>query len=186
VPEVEQKEASQARPEPGSASPSYRTEAHILSLLLRRPDLLYRLDRLLQEAGLLRLAPEDFNATDHQVLFRLVRESLEQDTIEPERYLIDNLPESLAGPMGSLLTLTVKLDPREEHLLEDIFRGVVKIRRNALNENINQLRYLQEDGQQAGDLQLAFYRETVQQYTTLLLKLDQAQLKQIERRKEAG
>jgi DNA primase len=182
--------AAEQKPVPetpkGSQSPSHRTEAHILSLLLRRPDLLYRLDRLLQEAGLLRMAPEDFSSSDHQTLFQLVRQSLEQDGEDPDRYLIDHLPESLAGLMGSLLALTVKLDPLEDRLLEDLFRGVVKVRRTALNENINALRYLQEDGQQAGDLQSAFYRETVQQYSTLLRKLDQAQMKQIARRKEAG
>jgi DNA primase len=184
VPTAEVKPA--AEPAKPGLSPSHRTEAHILSLLLRRPDLLYRLDRLLQEAGLLRMSPEDFTSTDHQTLFHLVRQSLEQDGEDPDRYLVDHLPESLAGLMGALLALTVKLDPLEDRLLEDLFRGVVKVRRAALNENINALRYLQEDGQQAGDLQSAFYRETVQQYSTLLRKLDQAQMKQIARRREAG
>jgi DNA primase len=67
---------AKAAPVPGSAS--YRIEAHILGILLRRPDLLYRFDRLLQEASLSRLTPEDFGYTDHQVFFRLARQSLEQ------------------------------------------------------------------------------------------------------------
>jgi hypothetical protein len=69
-------------------------------------------------------------------------------------------------------------------LLEDLFRAVVKIRRTALTDNINQVRFLQEDSQQSGDLRIASYREMVQQYSTLLRSLDQAQLKQNGRRNE--
>ncbi|MBU2609786.1 MAG: toprim domain-containing protein, partial [Chloroflexi bacterium] len=62
------------KPKAAAGSPSHKIGAHCLSLLLRRPDLLYRLDRVLQEADLSRLSPEDFEYTDHQMLFRLVRQ----------------------------------------------------------------------------------------------------------------
>jgi len=164
--------------------PSHRGEAHILSLLIRRPDLLYRLDRGLQEAGLSRMAPEDFGFTDHQVLFRLVRQALEQDANEAGDYLRQNLPPSLESLAEELAAKPGELDPLDDRLLEDMFRAVVKIRRTALSENINQVRFLQEDSQQSGDLRIASYREMVQQYSTLLRSLDQALLKQTGRRKE--
>jgi len=47
-----------ATPVAAAISPSRRIEAHILGLLCLRPDLLYRLDRLLQEAGLGRMTPK--------------------------------------------------------------------------------------------------------------------------------
>jgi DNA primase len=158
--------------------PSHRSEAHILGLLIRRPDLLYRLDRGLVEAGLARMTPEDFGYTDHQVLFRLVRESLEQDVNDAGDYLRENLPLSLENLVDELAEKTGELDPVDDRLLEDLFRAVVKIRRAALNENINQIRFLQEDSQQSGDLRITSYREMVQRYSTLLRSLDQAQLKQ--------
>jgi DNA primase len=164
--------------------PSYRSEAHILSLLLTRPDLLNRLDRGLQEAGLARMTPEDFGYTDHQVFFRLVRQSIEQDAHDPDRYLLDHLPEALVAAMEALLEQAGELDPVDDRLLEDLFRAVVKIRRTALNESINQVRFLQEEAQHSSDLPLASYREMVQQYTTLLRSLDQAQMKQNGHRKE--
>ncbi len=164
--------------------PSHRGEAHILSLLIRRPDLLYRLDRGLLEAGLGRLAAEDFGYTDHQVLFRLVRQSLEQDARDARDYLRQNLPPALESLADELAAKPGELDPVDDRLLEDLFRAVVKIRRTALTENINQVRFLQEDSQQSGDLRAESYRDMVQQYSTLLRSLDQAQLKQNGRHNE--
>ena len=149
-----------------------------------RPDLLYRLDRGLQEGGLGRMAPEDFGYTDHQVLFRLVRQSLEQDANDASDFLRQNLPPSLESLADELAAKPGELDPVDDRLIEDLFRAVVRIRRTALTDNINQLRFLQEDSQQTGDLRIASYREMVQQYSTHLRSLDQAQLKQNGSRKE--
>jgi hypothetical protein len=130
------------------------------------------------------MAPEDFGYTDHQVLFRLVRQSLEQDANDASDFLRQNLPPSLESLVDDLAAKPDELDPLDDRLLEDLFRAVVKIRRTALTENINQVRFLQEDSQQSGDLRIASYREMVQQYSTLLRSLDQAQLKQNGRRNE--
>ncbi len=169
-------EAAPAEAAPPS-SPSRRIEAHILSVLLRHPDLLFRLDRSLQEANLNRMAPEDFGYTDHQMLLRLVRQSLEQDSDDADRYLQARLPASLLDLTAELLAESEKLPASDDRLLEDLFRGTVKIRRTLLNESINQLRFLQEEAQQAGDLRAASYREMVQQQSVLLRALDQAGFK---------
>ncbi|PJH74647.1 MAG: hypothetical protein CO064_11000 [Anaerolineae bacterium CG_4_9_14_0_8_um_filter_58_9] len=165
-------------------SPSYLIEAHILGVLLRRPGLLYRLDRDLQESALSRLSPEDFEYTDHQVLFRLVRQSLEQDAADADQYLHQNLPPALADLTDELLANSLSLDSLDDRLLEDLFRGVIKIRRLGLDESINQLRFLQEDAQQQGDLRAASYLEMVSQYRRSRNALDQASQKLSERRQE--
>jgi DNA primase len=186
-PQVQARSREQEIPEPparAETAPSYRLEAHVLSLLLRRPDLLFRLDRALQEAALGRLVPEDFASTDHQLLFRLVRQSIEQDAADPDRYLVDHLPEPLGERMGVLLALSAGIEQLDERLIEDLFRALVKIRRTALNESINQLRFLQEEAQQEGDLRLVSYREMVQRNSGLLRSLDQALVKQDGRRRE--
>ena len=165
-------------------SPSHRIEAHILGVLLRRPGLLYRLDRALQESALSRLLPEDFEYTDYQVLFHLVRQSLEQDADDADQYLHQNLPPALADLTENLLASSSSLDPVDDRLLEDLFRGVIKIRRLGLDEGINQLRFLQEDAQQQGDLRAASYLEMVAQYRRSRNALDHASLKLDERRRE--
>jgi DNA primase len=182
IPSAEQEGPPSAK---STISPSHKGEAHILGLLMRRPDLLYRLDRGLLEARLERMTAEDFGYTDHQVLFRLVRKCLEQDAIDASDFLYQNLPASLEALARELEVKPGEPDPLDDRLLEDLFRAVLKIRRTALNENINQVRFLQEDSQQSGDLRIASYREMVQQYSALLRNLDQAQLKTNLRRKEA-
>jgi DNA primase len=177
---------------PAAAAPpvtaAQKIEAHILGLLLLRPDLLFQLDRALQEAALAHMTAEDFGYTGHQIIFRLVRQSLDQDAAAADRYLLDALPEALAPLAASLLAGVGKLDPVDDRLLEDLFRGVVKIRRAMLAESINQLRFLQEEAQQTGDLpsgddvRAASYRAMVQQHSAFLLLLDQAQMKKNGRR----
>jgi hypothetical protein len=147
-------------------SASQRGEAHILSLLLRRPELLYRIDRGLLEASLERLSPEDFGYTDHQLLFELVRKCLEQDADEACDYLQHNLPPSLKNLAEELSAKPDEPDPSDDRVLEDLFRAVIKIRRAALIENINQLRFFQEEAQQGGDLRSESYRDMVQQCLT--------------------
>ena len=130
------------------------------------------------------MTAEDFGYTDHQVLFRLVRQSLEQDAHDTDQYLRQNLPAELEGLADELAAKTGELDPVDDRLLEDLFRGVVKIRRTVLSESINQLRFFQEEAQQSGDLRAASYRGMDQQYSTLLRSLDQARLKLNGRRNE--
>lgn len=165
-----------------AASPAQLIEAHLLGVLLGRPNLLFRLDRALQESALGRMAPEDFGYTDHQLLFRLVRQSLEQDAEDADLYLRANLPASLSDLADDLLRRSGELELQDDRLIDDLFRGVVKIRRTVLGESINQLRFLQEEAQQTGDLRAASYREMAQQQSLQLRRLDQAGLKPADQR----
>ena len=155
-------------------SSSQRVEEYIIAILLRKPELLYRLDRLLQQYGLTRLSAEDFEYTDYQLLFGLIHDAVEQDQTEHHDFVIESLPESLRGLSHELLAQTEKLDPLDEKLLEEILRGAIKLRRVTAGENLNQLRFLQEDAQQIGDLRAASYQDLVLKHTRLLRDLDQA------------
>jgi DNA primase len=163
-----------AQYKPTTVFPAQKVEAHVLGLLLRHPDLLFRLDRALQENSLGRMSPEDFGNTDHLVLFRLVREALEQDAADADHFLVEHLPESLTGLMGSLLEGSLDLDQNADHLLEDLFRGVLAMRRRVVDENISQLRYLIEDDQMMAEP----YRQMVLQHTRMRQLLDKAHLNQ--------
>jgi DNA primase len=159
---------------PVAVSSSKKTEAYIVGVLFRKPELLYRLDRLLQEYDLLALSVEDFEYTDHEMLFGLIREALEQDKTEQHDFVVESLPESLRSLMQDLSTQTEKSERVEEKLLEDLLRGVIKLRRGAAGENLNQLRFLQEEAHQGGDLRAASYQDLVLKHTRLLRDLDQA------------
>lgn len=157
-----------------TVSSSKMVEEYIIGVLFRRPELLFRLDRLLQQFDLVPLAAEDFEYTDHQMMFRLIRESVEQDQTEHHDFVVGAVPESLEGLSRDLFAQTEKLERLDEKLLEELLRGVIKLRRVAAGENLNQLRFLQEEAHQSGDLRATSYQDLVLQNTRLLRDLDQA------------
>src|SRR5215207_9936039 len=164
----------QEKPAALTVSSNNKVEAYIIAVLLKKPDLLYRLDRLLQEYGLLKLAVQDFEYTDHQMMFGLIRESVEQDRTEQHEFVVESVPLSLQSLLQELDSQTEKFERMEDKLLEELLRGVIKLRRVAAGENLNQLRYLQEEAQQVGDLRAASYQDLVLKNTSLLRMLDQA------------
>ena len=156
-------------------SSSKRVEEYVIGVLFQKPDLLYRLDRALQEFGLTAVDAQDFEYTDHKLLFGLIRESVEQYKTEHHDFVVDALPESLEARSDELVHQAEKLDNRDEKLLEELLRGVIKLRRVAAGENLNQLRFLQEEAQNIdGDLRASSYMDLVLQHTRLLRELDEA------------
>ncbi|HNQ94247.1 MAG TPA: DNA primase [Anaerolineales bacterium] len=167
-----------------SVSSSKAVEEYVIGVLFRKPELLYRLDRSLQEFGLIALTAKDFDYTDNQMLFRLIRESVEQDKTEHHDFVVDSLPETLQARSQELVKEAEKLDRVEEKLLEELLRGVIKLRRVAAGENINQLRFLQEEAHESGDARASSYQDLVLQHTRLLRDLDQAHRKMAVKRLE--
>lgn len=171
-------------------NPAKLLEEYCLGVLLRRPEMLFSLDRWLQEAGLGRLSPQDFEHTDYQLIFRTLQVSLEQDELEPEEYINRQLPEELHELAQSLRLLKGPEetstpgwhDTNSDRVQEDLNRRVVQLRVQKLNENMNQLRYLEEDIQEQGDLRAAQYQEMNLQYILERSRLDQA-LQQVSVRK---
>jgi DNA primase len=170
--------AGQAAPTPAlSKAPvdaSQALEAHCLGVLLRRPALIYRVDRALQEAGLVRLAVDDFQRTDHQAILRLLLDSLGQDDTEPLDYTLNRLSLPLMDIADGLLARTDKLDPNNERVLEDLLRALLDLRSRNLRENINYLRFLMEEAQEQGDLQANDYARRMVEYSLAKNRLDRA------------
>ncbi len=173
---IQKQEALEAVERP-SVSPAQKIEAHVLSILLAKPALLYRLERILQEAGLSRLGSEDFGYTDHQLIFRLVRQALEQEQVSPEAYLQRELPLALSGLAGDWFASAAAWDVREDVLLEDLVRTVKTIRLALYTEGLNQVRFILEEAKQQGDLRAEFYEKQAYDYTILRNRLDRAMMK---------
>jgi hypothetical protein len=89
-----------------STTSNYALEVHCLGVLLRQPALLYRVDRKLQEVGLGRLAPEDFQHTDHQAIFSLLQESVDQDMAEPLNFVLSGFSLPMMEIADELLART--------------------------------------------------------------------------------
>ncbi len=153
---------------------SHAQEAFLLGVLLRRPDLIYRVDRELQQFGLPRLSPEDLIHADHQAILRLLQQSLAQDAAEPLDYVLSRLSLPLMEVADDLLSRTATLDPNEERVLSEVLRGLLDLRKSNLRQSLDYLRFMIEEAQQQGDQRLAGYKKAVLQHTNLIERLDQA------------
>jgi len=164
-----------------AVNPRLKIESYCLGVLYRKPELLYRLDRKLQEFGLSPLAVEDFEYTDHQLLFGVVSLAVRQDEKEHQNFMLGELPEEVAGLSKELLAQTETLDTLDDRLLEELLSRFLDLRRAHAMINVNQLRFLQEDEQLQGGANLKVYQEQAIQFTRLLHSLDQAKRKAVKR-----
>ncbi|HNB52360.1 MAG TPA: hypothetical protein PK530_10475, partial [Anaerolineales bacterium] len=149
-------------------------EGHCLGILLRRPDLIYKVDRALQKAGLTRLSTFDFQDASYQALVKVILNSLSQDFSEPLHVILASVPLSLMEVVDDLLLRTEKLDLNDTRVLEELLRTILKMRRLSVNQNIDHLRFLMEDAQQQGNFIVPEFLQGIQTYRHVLNSLDQA------------
>ena len=152
-------------------------EAHCLGVLLRRPDLLYRVDRSLVENKLGRLSVDDFQHTDHQDIFRLLQESIDQDIAEPLNFVLNSLSLPMMELADGLLARTEKLvssSPNEDKVLEDLLRSLLILRKRHIAQDIDYRRFLYEEAQEAGDIRASQYGQVMREYIQVKQRLDQA------------
>jgi DNA primase len=131
---------------------SYTLEMHCLGVLLRRPDLLYQVDRRMQEHGLARLSPDEFQHADHQTILKLFQDSVAQDMAEPLNYVLNTLSLPLMEMADGLLERTTQLDPNDERVLEDLMRGLLQLRHTRLEQALEFHRYNMLDAQERGEV----------------------------------
>jgi len=146
-------------------------ERHCLSYLYRDPELLNLLNKSLQGAGLGAVSSQDFDQAEHQILFKLIQQSLEQDELEPLQFIDQSLPDDLLE-LGN--QLSGKNDASyQDKLLDDLIRTMAMLRARRISEELLQMRYLQEDISNQGDIVLGqSYRKMIMEYTRTRAKLD--------------
>lgn len=148
---VIQRESATESPRPTLATGREETlESHSLRLLLRQPDALYLLDRNLQKAGLARLSTTDFERSDHQMLAGLIIQSLEQDELDANQYIMEKLPETLQDLVREMLSTFDHGEPTPEKLVEHLVRTIMHLRHLRANKHLEQLVFMQKDIQQEG------------------------------------
>lgn len=153
---------------------SFNLEAYCLGVLLRQPELLYQVDRALQKEKLHRLTAEDFQHGGHQSVFRLLHESIDQDLAEPLNYVLNRLSLPMMELADDLLARTIRLDPNQERVLEDLMRGLLSLRQRCLRQEVEYLRFTIQEAQQSGDVKTSPYLHTIVQLTQSQQRLDRA------------
>jgi len=157
-----------------TAMSHYILEMHCLGVLLRRPDLLYRVDRELQENQEPRLSPEDFEHADHQAILQVFQQSVDQDLAAPLNYVFNSLSLPLMELADSLLARTEKLDPNDEKVLQDLMRSLIELRLRKVNQGFEYLRFAMQEVQEQGDLKATQYLQSMVQLENRRSRLDQA------------
>ena len=127
-------------------------ELNVLAYLTRNPDQLFRVNRYMQNQNLDRLSHEDFQLSEHQQVFTLIDEAMKQNDVDPEEYL----QEKLAEDMTAALEPQIMPKPSEEKVdekreLEDILRTILLMRLNAVNTQVQEYRFLQDQQEAEGD-----------------------------------
>lgn len=175
-------------------APTRSREAFCLAALIKYPRLIYRINRMLaqflapeQLAGTLpdelapdaepteatmswRIIPADFAIPEHQDIFRIWVQALEQEEMAPVAWLMERIdPVSrevldgwLSRPLYALLRRIHV--PDQELTYEDVFeetaRGVLALRARRLEEEFRSLGYLLED-EGSGALTAQVYGDTI-------------------------
>ena len=150
--------------------PGRNLESHLLRLLLRQPETLYNLDRLLQQSGLQRFSAQDFEDADHQLLARLVIQSLEQDQMDANHFLAENLPDPLQEIAHTYLEPFKGGEPNNQKVFADLTYTLLRLRESRVRENLEQLRFISQDLQGQADLRTNL-DEMIIQFTLTLQRL---------------
>ena len=149
-------------------------EKHCVGILLREPELIYKVDRALTKDGLDRFGEKDFQNTDFQILVKYIRDALTQADEEPRDYIIKQLPEDFIEIVDELLELTEDFNPKTDRVLEDLMRAFLNLRKWQIIKQNDHYRYLQENNHENGDFKAAEFQKDISQNLQEKHKIDVA------------
>ncbi len=127
-------------------------ELNVLAYLARNPEHQFRVNRYMQNQNLERLSRNDFQLSEHQQILTLIEEAMKQNDVDPEEYLHNNLTEEMAAamePQPAPKPSEEKMDEKRE--LEDILRTILLMRLNAVNNQVQEYRFLQDQQENEND-----------------------------------
>jgi DNA primase len=124
-----------------------RIERFCLGLLLRSPEIAYRVDRQFAELDLERLVPQDFTGTERQVIFQAIRGALAQDDQDPGEGWRHEVPEalieyaqSMVDEIGSLSAI-MSIDLSQPKVLEEVLARFLQLRKRVLEADLQQIQF---------------------------------------------
>ncbi len=135
---------------PAPLPPTTRHERYCLALLIKRPELIYRVDRRLQELALSRLQADDFSQAGLQEVFRTFQAALAQDALSPIDYMYTSLPPLLVEILDHLQRERLG-DLEDAHVVDEALGALLRLRKSSLLRRLNEVRFLQTEARERGD-----------------------------------
>lgn len=149
-------------------------EKHCVGILLREPELIYKVDRALSRDGLARFDEKDFQNADFQILIKHIKDALGQAEEEPRDFIITHLPENFEEIVDELLVMTRDFVINSDKVLEDLMRAFLNLRKWQIAKHNDHYRFLQESNHENGDYMAAEYLENISHYLQEKHKIDKA------------
>ncbi len=142
---------------------------YLLAGLLRRPDLLARIDRTLRESGAKALSPQDFAGAEFQRLFAHLHRSLHQAEMTPAEFLRTRTEAGLQQCWESLWQQGEALAVEDERRGQDVINAAVRLRRRNLGAWLQELQFLENAAREQGEVEQAnSYQQLTLQHTRAL------------------
>jgi len=118
-------------------------ERFSLGVLLQKPEFLYHVDRLFQEADLPRLSDEDFQSTARREMFTIIRQSLAQDDMEPGSFWRHRLEGAMLELAQTVEAVAGDVDFSLPRTRSEILSGFLHMRKRRLDARLQELHFQQ-------------------------------------------
>jgi DNA primase len=151
-----------------------KQETFCLGALLQRPERVYKVNRTLQDLGLPKLSPDDFESTDNQLLFRALTAAQEQVELDATVYLRQRLLPALQPRWEALTQVPPETGPDENKTLEALILAFMQLRRRLEKQWLNELRFLSEAEHHQDEPAGMSYNQEIARHATVLAQLDRA------------
>ena len=153
-------------------------EETCIKALIFDPTLIHFIDRALRSHELACLRAEDFSHTEYKEMFKLVKQSLEQDAVTPIDFVIERIPELLED---SLLDDEKEAETYPDWriqpnaaILESLLKAFIRLRRIRVDEGLEQLLFLQMQETDENENSAIDLSQVALEYAQMRAKLDQA------------
>jgi hypothetical protein len=154
-------------------SPEADLEQYGLSVLLRRPQLLKRINRALTQNKLEPLSGKDFQDVEYRAIFEAWASIVLDDRPDPLPLLREALPVETKQRVEQLLDRE-ELALADDQLTKDTLHTLLRLRERNLRRMGQELSFLVREAQEAGDLRARDYLGALQSYKEALLRTQKA------------
>jgi hypothetical protein len=155
-------------------------EKNCIELLLKQPEMVYKIDRFLKLAGLENFSEKDFEDAKNQRLVKLILDSLNQDGCEPIQFIQENqntllddlIVELKVSGQGEKQDQIKQPDPNKQ--TEEIMRTILALRQTHILIEIEQLRTMVGDAVGEKEPEAILFQNQIMDHFKTRGKLDRA------------
>jgi DNA primase len=149
-------------------------EQYCIRYLLHDPESLYHVNRLLTTYQLPTLATDDFMEAEYLEVYKLVLASLEQFEYSPKDYLELHTPDVIQEDLVIESAPKNTKEIKAEQEVKELVRAVLRLRRNRIDEQVNELLFMENELGEEGNELTGTYQAMMLEFIKMRRKIDDA------------